>query len=74
LTGRPRFRELQRSIICVSAPQRPNDARKNQPRNDGREIFTHGVDETTRENVSVFKKIACDAEKVAQTGAKIDLT
>ncbi len=47
--------------------------KKFQPRNRGREIFTHRVEETTRERVSAGKKIAHDAEKVAETRAKIEL-
>ncbi|HKM70678.1 MAG TPA: hypothetical protein VJX94_11590, partial [Stellaceae bacterium] len=53
--------------LVFPAPHRQNTAPKSQPRNHGREIFTHNVEETTRENVSDAKKIARYVEKVAQT-------
>jgi hypothetical protein len=63
------FRQLRRvKFSSFPAPHRRNNARKSQPRNRRREIFTHGVEETARENVSASKKIACDAEKSRKLG------
>ena len=55
-----------------SFPRRQNTAPESQPRNPGREIFTHLVEETTGKNVSAAKKIARDAQKVPEIRANSD--
>jgi hypothetical protein len=61
------------SIGTLPAPHRQNIARKSQPPNPAREIFRHGIEETTGKNVSAAKKIARDAKKVPKIRAKSDI-